>query len=118
MILPLIEREDLATLRPIVIESLGLIGGTEAREALRKVATTREGIDSRLAYHALADCASEEDDECFREAASHSDWYIRLAAVQALARFSRAENLRSLSELAADPVSLVAQKALAALRSQ
>ncbi|MFQ5525779.1 MAG: HEAT repeat domain-containing protein [Thermoanaerobaculia bacterium] len=118
VILPIFEREDSKTLRPIVIESLGKIGGTEAREALREIATGREGIDSRLAYHALAECASEEDDECFRQAAAHSDWYIRLAAVQALARFSRPENLRALSELAADPVSIVAERALTALRSQ
>ncbi len=118
VILPICDREELATLRPVVIESLGRIGGPEAREALRSLATGREGIDSRLAYHALAKCASEEDDECFRQAASHSDWYIRLAAVEALARFSRPANLRSLARLAADPVSIVAQKALAALRSQ
>ncbi len=118
VILAIFERGDLATLRPVVIESLGRIGGTEARDALREIATSREGIDSRLAYHALAECASEDDDECFRRAASHSDWYIRLAAVGALARFSRRKNQRALSELAADPVSLVAQKALLALRSQ
>ncbi|MCP4200897.1 MAG: hypothetical protein GY769_03080 [bacterium] len=118
VILPIYDREDLALLRPVVLESLGSIGGTEARAALRSVATGSEGIDSRLAYHALAKCASEEDDECFRQAATHSDWYIRLAAVEALARFSRPANLRALSQLAADPVSIVAQKALSALRSQ
>lgn len=118
VILPIFDREELAALRPVVIESLGRIGGPEAREALRSIATGRDGIDSRLAYHALAKCASEEDDECFRQAAIHTDWYIRLAAVEALARFSRPANLRSLSQLAADPASIVAQKALSALRSQ
>lgn len=118
VILPICDRPELATLKPTVIESLGKIGGPEAREALRSFAMTGEGIDSRLAYHALASCASEEDDECFRQAATHSDWYIRLAAVEALARFSRPENLRALAQLAADPVSIVAEKALNALRSQ
>jgi HEAT repeat protein len=118
VILPLCDRPELATLRPVVIESLGRIGGTQAREALRGLATNGNGIDSRLAYHALASCASEEDDDCFRQAATSSDWYIRLAAVEALARFSRPANLRFLAQLAADPVSIVAQKAISALRSQ
>lgn len=118
VLLPICGRDELAPLRPVVIESLGRIGGPEAREALRDIATGTEGIDSRLAYHALARCASEEDDACFRRAATHSDWYIRLAAVEVLARFSRPDNLRSLAQLAADPVSIVAQKALSALRSQ
>lgn len=118
VILPLCERAELAKLKPVVIESLGRIGGPQAREALRTLATESEGIDSRLAYHALAQCASEEDDECFRQAAGSSDWYIRLAAVEALARFSRPANLRALAQLSADPVSIVAQKALSALRSQ
>jgi len=118
VILPICDRPELATLKPVVIESLGRIGGPEARAALRGLATESEGIDSRLAYHALARCASEDDDECFRQAATHQDWYIRLAAVEALGRFSRPANLRSLAQLAADPVSIVAQKALAALRYQ
>ena len=118
VLLSICDRQELAKLRPVVIESLGRIGGPQAREALRSLATKSEGIDSRLAYHALAQCASEEDDECFRNAASSSDWYIRLAAVEALARYSRPANLRALAQLAADSVSIVAQKALAALRSQ
>lgn len=118
VILPICDQPDHAILRPVVIESLGRIGGPQARQALRDLAQGSGGIDSRLAYHALARCASEEDDECFREAAGSSDWYVRLAAVEALARFSRPANLRALAQLAADPVSIVAQKALAALRSQ
>lgn len=114
----LCEEDEPGLLRPLAIESLGRIGGAEAREVLRRIANSHEGIDARLAYRALAQCAAEEDDGLFREAAKNSDWYIRLSAVEALSRYSRPENLRRLSELAADPVALVAQRALAALRSK
>lgn len=105
-------------LKPLIIESLGRIGGPQARKALHEFAESENDLDARLAFRALAKCASEQDDEIFRKAASSTDWCIRLAAVEALARFSRPENLRTLSELAADSVAIVAQKALAALRSQ
>ena len=59
----------------------------------------------------------EEDDGLFRSAVSHSDWYVRLACAEALGRFGRAENLPALSQLAADPVAIVAQRALSFLES-
>ncbi len=105
-------------IQPLLIEALGRIGGPEARKALRAFAASENELDARLAYRALAQCAAEEDDELFRAAASNADWCIRLAAVEALSRFSRPENLDVLSELAADPVALVAQSALGALRSK
>lgn len=104
-------------LSPLVVDSLGKIGGPEARRALRNGAETGNPKLSRIAYKALATCATEEDDAFFRDAIAHSDWYVRLAAADVLGRFVRPGNLAALTQLAADPVRLVAERALAALES-
>ncbi len=106
-----------ADLRPLVLESLGRIGGPEARAAL--AAAAREGApgEARIAYRALSLCATEDDCALFREAASHPDWYVRLASAEVLTRFVRPENLAPLARLAGDPVPAVAHRALAFLES-
>lgn len=104
-------------LRPLIVESLGRIGGPEARQTLRGIAVSDDEKDVRVGHKSLALCATEEDDAFFREAASNPDWLVRLASVEVLARYDRAENLAALSSLAADPVTLVSQRALAALRT-
>lgn len=105
-------------LRPLIVESLGRIGGPDARRALRELASADDGKLARLAYRALASCAAEEDDVFFRAAVGNPDWYVRLAAAEVLGRFVRPENLDALSQLAADPVSIVARHALSALREE
>ena len=102
-------------LRPLVIESLGRIGGPEARQALRRLIRDAEPGLERHAYRALANCAAEEDEELFRAAAAHPDWLVRLACADVLGRFSRPENLETLTRLAADPVAIVAQRAMSRL---
>jgi len=104
---------DRADLRPLALETLGRIGGPEARRALSQAA--KSGGDSRLAYRALAMCATEEDEALFRAATGHEDWYVRLACAEVLGRFARPENLGALARLAGDPVPAVAHRALAAL---
>lgn len=104
---------DRADLRPLALETLGRIGGPEARRALARVA--RSGADSRVAYRALAMCATAEDEALFRGAASHEDWYVRLACADVLGRFARPENFGALARLAGDPVPAVAHRALASL---
>jgi HEAT repeat protein len=104
---------DRVDLRPLALESLGRIGGPEARAALATAAPT----EGRLAYRALSHCATEEDCALFREAASHPDWYVRLASAEVLTRFVRPENLAPLARLAGDPVPAVAHRALAFLES-
>ncbi len=105
-------------LEPVVIESLGRIGGPEARKALRDLASSDNEVTARLAYKALARCAAHEDDAFFRDAVAHPDWYVRLAAVEVLGRFVCPENLDALSRLAADPVALVARRGLTAIREE
>ncbi len=105
------------TLRPLVIESLGKIGGPEARRALRGLAESPDERVGRISYKALAACATEEDDAFFREAISHPDWYVRLACAEVLGRFVRPENIAGLSQLAADPVPIVSRRALSSLES-
>ncbi len=105
-------------LRPLIVENLGRIGGPEARLALRELAASDDDKLIRLAYKALARCAAEDDDSFFRQAVGHSDWYVRLSAAEVLGRFVRPENLDSLSQLAADPVSIVSRQALTALREE
>jgi HEAT repeat protein len=103
-------------LRTAVLESLGRIGGAQSREALRRaVRSFPEGPEARIAWRALAACAAAEDGPLLRDAALHADWYVRLAAVDALARFDHPENVVLLARLAADPVPAVAHRALSRL---
>lgn len=104
-------------LRPIVLESLGRIGGPEVRTALAAEARTARPDDARIAYRALSVCATEEDDALFRDAASHPDWYVRLACAEVLGRFARPENMAALARLAADPVPAVSHRALSFLEA-
>ena len=104
-------------LEPLVLESLGRIGGPDARTALHKATSSGRPQRERMAYRALARCATEEDDETFRNAADHTDWYVRLSCAEVLGRFSRPENLAALAQLAADPVPIVAQRALSFLEA-
>ena len=102
----------------LVLDCLGKIGGPEARQALRECARTADAKTSRIAYKALASCATEEDDEIFRAAATHSDWLVRLSAADVLGRFARRENQTALAQLAADPVAVVAQRAVSFLEGR
>ncbi len=116
LLLELVAREQ-TVLRPLVIESLGKIGGPDARRALRRLAESPDQRVGRISYKALAACATEEDDAFFREAISHPDWYVRLACAEVLGRFVRPENIAGLSQLAADPVPIVSRRALSSLES-
>ena len=109
--------EPESPLEPLVLESLGRIGGPDARAALRHATSSGRPQRERMAYRALARCATEEDDEIFRDATHHSDWYVRLSCAEVLGRFSRPENLSALAQLAADPVPIVAQRALSFLEA-
>ncbi|MEE8526060.1 MAG: HEAT repeat domain-containing protein [Thermoanaerobaculia bacterium] len=106
-----------APLEPLVLESLGRIGGPAARSALRAATASGRPQRERIAYRALSRCATEEDDEIFRKATTHSDWYVRLSCAEVLGRFSRPENFAGLAQLAADPVPIVAQRALSFLEA-
>ena len=101
---------------PVVLESLGRVGGPEARQAIRR-AILEGRCDPRIGYRALSLCAIEEDDALFRRAVGHADWYVRLACADVLVRFVRPENLAALSQLAADPVGIVSQRALSFLEA-
>ncbi|MBZ0112150.1 MAG: HEAT repeat domain-containing protein [Thermoanaerobaculia bacterium] len=118
--LPILIR-DLETapvrLHPLILESLGRIGGPEARAVLRRC-ISEGGVEPRIGYRALSLCATEDDDAIFRAAVGHPDWYVRLASVEVLGRFGRPENLAALSQLAADSVGVVAQRAIASLERQ
>jgi HEAT repeat protein len=105
-------------LRPAILESLGRIGGPEARGVLRSaLLTPATGADARAVYKALAACVGPGDDVLFRGAVAHPDWQVRLAAAEVLSRFSRAGNLVALTRLAADSVPAVAHRALSALEN-
>jgi HEAT repeat protein len=102
---------------PLVLESLGEIGGREARLALRSALGGDDEVVERVAFRALAFCATEEEEPLFRQAVTHADWNVRLAAAMVLGRSARAENLLALGQLAADPVAIVSQRALSYLES-
>jgi hypothetical protein len=101
--------------KALIIENLGRIGGPEARKALQDTIMKHDGKEVSLAYRALAQCAIEEDTPFFLDAIAHADWVIRLACVDVLGRFHKAENLDALTRLAADPVPAVAQRAMSYL---
>jgi HEAT repeat protein len=101
---------------PLILESLGRVGGPEARQAIRR-AILEGRCEPRIGYRALSLCAIEEDDALFRRAVGHADWYVRLACADVLGRFMRPENLAALSQLAADPVGIVSQRALSFLEA-
>lgn len=102
-------------LGPLVLESLGRIGGPEARAALTAAAREASPGEARIAYRALSLCATEDDSGLFREAVGHADWYVRLACADVLSRFVLPENLGPLARLAGDPVPAVAHRALSFL---
>ncbi|PWT94081.1 MAG: hypothetical protein C5B54_00595 [Acidobacteria bacterium] len=106
-------RGDSALTDALIVESLGRIGGTEARKVLREMAGP-DSKDRRLAYRALSQCATEEDLPFFHESISDRDWFIRLSAVDVLARYPGSENYKLLRTLASDPFPMVAQRARAA----
>jgi HEAT repeat protein len=109
-------------LRLVALESLGKIGGAEARAALRAAVEVplpppAGGTELRVAHRALAGCATEDEESLFLAAAGHADWYVRLAAVDGLSRMTRPAATGALGRLAGDPVQAVAHRALAALES-
>ncbi len=110
--------ETAEDLRGAVLESLGRIGGPEARAVLSSaVLSLGASAEARTAFRALASCAGPGDDVLFRAAAVHPDWQVRLVAAEVLGRFSRPENTIALTRLVADPVPAVSHRALASLGS-
>ena len=106
-------------LRPVALECLGKIGDDAARASLRQtIALGGTDAELRIAYRALAGCAEPGDVALFRDAASHPDWSIRLAAAEVLSgACAQPDNMEILTLLATDPVSAVAHRALRCLES-
>jgi len=104
-------------LTAVLLEALGRIGGNAAREVLRRVALAG-GADARIGFKALAACHENAELPLFRDAATHGDWFIRLAATEVLARSTAAEDVALLARLVGDPVAVVAQRALALLETR
>jgi HEAT repeat protein len=103
-------------LRTAALESLGRIGGPEARlTLLSAMRTLAPAPEARALYKALAANAAPEDDALFRTASGHPDWQVRLAAADVLGRYLNGENMAALARLAADSVPAVSHRALAAL---
>lgn len=103
-------------LRLAGLESLGRVGGPEARTVLQDAAHSLEAApESRAAFKALASCVGPGDDATFRVAAGHPDWQVRLTSAEVLGRFRNPENIAVLTRLAGDSVPAVAHRALAVL---
>jgi HEAT repeat protein len=101
--------------RATLFESLAAIGGAAARRVLRQFAIGENRDDARLAARALGQYATGRDAELLRQLAASSDWAVRFAAADALARLNSPEDVAALGFLAADPSPIVAQRARAAL---
>jgi HEAT repeat protein len=102
-------------LKPLILESLGEIGGAQARGALRRALAEESEDLHRDLYRALSQCATAADEPLFVAAAEHRDWSVRLYAAEVLGRSLRDEYLPVLARLAADPVPVVSKRALAFL---
>jgi HEAT repeat protein len=100
-----------------ILESLGRIGGPEARMALRAATLTLGSKEARIAFKALSRCAIEEDLDFFRDALDHPDWYVRLSCAEVFGRYPRPENISVLAGLAADSNFMVARRAVSFLAS-
>ncbi|MBN2383559.1 HEAT repeat domain-containing protein [bacterium] len=101
--------------RAIIIESLGRIGGPEARLALRELAQGDTATEERIAFHALSQCAVEEDIEFFVAATKHPDWMVRFAAVEVLGRYPNPTSIHALETLTSDPTAIIARRAISFL---
>lgn len=98
-------------LAPMVLNALGKIGGPRARETLRRIAEQEEPTVARIAVRALSHCAKADDRTVFLDALRHSDWLMRLAALEALSRLLPTDELGVLIPLMGDPVPIVADRA-------
>lgn len=98
-------------LQALILETLGKIGGPEARKALREEIDNHREKEQSLAYRALSHCAIENDLILFRKAVAHPDWMVRLASAEVFGRFLTAENIDYLTRLASDPVNVVSHRA-------
>jgi HEAT repeat protein len=116
------DRESIATLmncysrspqlfQVLILDTLGEIGGPEARKVLcEEISNHHEKLQS-VAYRALSHCAVDDDLTMFREAVAHPNWMVRLACVEVFGRFLNTENIDYLTRLASDPVNVVSQRA-------
>ncbi len=96
---------------PMVLNALGKIGGPRARETLRRVAEQEEPTVARIAVRALSHCAKADDRTVFLDALRHSDWLMRLAALEALSRLLPTDELGVFIPLLGDPAPIVADRA-------
>ncbi len=98
-------------IRMLILESLGNIGGREARQALKNYIKNCNKTDElRRAARALSFCATSEDCSFFRELSFNSDWYVRLICVEVLRRYLSYENFEVLVKLSSDPAKIVAHR--------
>lgn len=98
-------------LQALILETLGKIGGPEARKVLREEISKHQEKVQTLAYRALSHCAVENDLIIFQDAVAHPEWLVRLACVEVFGRFPNAVNIDYLTRLASDPVNAVSQRA-------
>jgi HEAT repeat protein len=101
-------------LRAAVFDTLGRIGGANARALLRSYCSS-PGPDAAHACRALAMCATADDCPILRSAADSPDLSVRLAVIGPLVSFGGEENLRVVRRLLFDPSPAVAQKAKCSL---
>ena len=101
-------------LRATLFDSLGRIGGANARAVLRSYCLA-DSPDAAQASRALAMCAADGDLPILRAAADSPDLAVRLAVVEALARRKTEANRDVLVRLVFDPAAAVAHKAAMSL---
>ena len=109
-ILSTLLQDSVPLLRAVAFDSLGRIGGPDARAVLRSYCFDNSA-DVGQACRALAMCATSADQPLLRAAAQSPDLSVRLAVVVPLASRDDEESCRVLCRLLFDPSPAVAKKA-------
>ncbi len=105
-----LETESTET-RMLILESLGYIGGKEARQGLKNyIKNCKKTGELHKAIRSLSFCATSEDCSFFRELSSDSDWHVRSICAEVLSRYPSLENFETLIKLSSDPEKIVSQR--------
>ncbi|NMB99307.1 MAG: HEAT repeat domain-containing protein [Thermoanaerobaculaceae bacterium] len=102
----------------LAIETLGEIGGNEARDAILEILPSLEEKERRIALRSLAKCADKRDKELFFKLTRDKDWMVRLSSIEYFEGSSSIDAVEAICYLSSDPVQIVANRAISYLEKR